>query len=60
MHEFSAATRRVLDVCTILLGCLAGITLEQVATTVTIAAGVMSLICGGIRVFEFICSRRGV
>ena len=58
MHEFSTATRRLLDICTIVFAALAGVTLEQVATMVTIGAGTMSMICGGIRVCEWLRARK--
>jgi hypothetical protein len=57
MHEFSAAVRRLLDFSTVAFAAVAAVSLEQVATIVTIGAGAMSIICGAIRVYEWLKAR---
>jgi hypothetical protein len=59
MHELSDSAKRFLDFLTLLFASVAaGMTLERVAAIITIAAGLMSIACGCVRLWEFRDRRR--
>jgi hypothetical protein len=52
MHDLSETTKRVLDIVTGLFFAAAAVTLHQVAVVVTIIAGVVSIACGAVRLYD--------
>lgn len=58
MHDLSENTRRILDGCTAALAAAAALSLNQVALLVTIAAGLVSIACGAVRLIDWVERRR--
>lgn len=61
MHEFSAGAKRLLDTITaVFFAGAAWMTLDRAAAMVTIAAGLVSIACGCVRLGEWWARRRVV
>lgn len=58
MHELSDAAKRILDLSTAALALVTAVSLNEVATVITIAAGLMSIACGAVRLLEWNERRR--
>ena len=53
MHELSETSRRILDGATLTCASLATVlTLNRIAVMVTIGAGIISMLCGAVRLYD--------
>lgn len=52
MHEFSEQTKRLLDIIAAACAGVAAITINDVAAFVTVLAGIVSIACGAVRLYD--------
>lgn len=59
MHDLSETTKRILDLVTAALAGFAALTINDVAVILTVVATAVSIICGGIRIYDRLRYGRG-
>lgn len=59
MHDLSEPTKRLIELASFLCAGVAAVSLSQAALIVTICAGLMSLILGGVRLYDRLKYGRG-